>query len=391
MSPQAPNAVLATISDEIARLGPIRFDRFMELALYGTGGFYDRPRIGSEPVADFVTSPHVHPVFAQLVAEAIRGLHDAMGGPERFDLVEVGAGDGTLLRRLLPEIAELEPSVAAVERSPGARRALAGIDGVTVHGSMFPSSAPAIVLAHELLDNLPFRRIRTTDDGPRDVFVGLERDRLVEVLEPVADPADVGQLMAEPAGEAIVPVGGRSFVLEALAGPAPRALLAIDYGSDTGAGGPAHGYAEHRLVEDLLLAPGDNDITAGVDFGLLAAAVRSGGHLAFPTVTQSGALVALGLEDWLLTELERQGDQLNTGRGAAAVGTWGGRSRALLLADPAGLGRFRWFVAATAGVAEPAWLRRARGVDRSPADDSSSAHRDPGSALGDGPQPSSSR
>jgi len=362
MSPSAPGAAFATIADEIGRLGPMRFDRFMELALYGPGGFYDRPRIGPGPAGDFVTSPHVHPVFAEMVAEAVRGMHEAMGGPDPFDLIEVGAGDGTLLRRLLPELADLGPRVTAAERSPGARRALSEIEGVSmsVHDSMPPASSPAIVLAHELLDNLPFRRIRTTENGPRDVCVGLRDDRLVEVLEPVDDPADLGELTHDRAGEAIVPIGAASFVLEALAGPAPRALLAIDYGSRRGAGGPAHGYAAHRLVEDLLLAPGATDITAGVDFGFLAGAVRARGHLAFPTATQREALIALGLEAWLITELERQRDQLNTGRGAAAVRTWGGRSRAMMLAEPAGLGRFLWFVAATRGVAEPAWLLRAR-------------------------------
>lgn len=362
MTAQAPSTAFATIAGEIGRLGPMRFDRYMELALYGPDGFYDRPRIGSGHAGDFVTSPHVHPVFAQMVAEAVRGLHDAMAGPDRFDLIEVGAGDGTLLRRLVPEIADLEPRVTAVERSPGARRALAEIEGVALHDSMPSPSDPAIVLAHELLDNLPFRRIRTTDDGPHDVCVGLEGDRLVEVLEPVGDPGDLGGLTADAAGEAIVPIGAASFVLEALAGPAPRALLAIDYGSDRGAGGPAHGYAAHRPVEDLLLTPGATDITAGVDFGFLAAAARAGGHLAFPTVTQREALIALGLEAWLLTELERQQDQLNTGRGAAAVRTWGGRSRAIMLADPAGLGRFLWFVAGTHGVAEPGWLVSARSL-----------------------------
>jgi SAM-dependent MidA family methyltransferase len=294
-----------------------------------------------------------------------------MGGPGRFDLIEVGSGDGTLLRTSLPEIADLEPHVIAVERSGGARRALAEIDGVTVLDSMPTSTAPAIVLAHELLDNLPFRRIRATNRAPREVCVGLDGDLLVEGLEPVDDPA-LEELTPGAGGEAIVPTGAASFVLDALAGPTPRALLAIDYGSDAGAGGPAHGYAANRLVEDLLAAPGANDITAGVDFGFLAASVRTAGRLAFPTVSQRRALVALGFDAWLFTQLERQRDQLNTGRGGAAVGTWGGRSRAAMLVDPAGLGRFRWFVAGTDGVAEPAWLRQA--LDRpEPGDEWSSA------------------
>jgi SAM-dependent MidA family methyltransferase len=333
----------------------VRFDRFMELALYAPGGYYEEPPVGAGPAGDFVTSPHVHPVFAQLVAEAVAGLYEAMGRPEAIDLIEAGAGDGTLLRAMVPELAHLPMRVAAVERSPGARRALEAIDGLTVLETMPAPGAPAVIVAHELLDNLPFRRVRSTDDGPREVHVGIEGDRFVEVLVPVDDveaPADDG--------EWVVPTGAAVFVTEALAGPGPRALLAIDYGADHGAGGPAHGYAAHRVVEDLLAAPGTTDITAGVDFGFLARAASADGLQAFPTVSQHDALAALGLEDWLHTQLERQQDELNTGRGAGAVRTWGGRSRAVMLADPAGLGRFRWFVATTPDVAEPAWLAAAR-------------------------------
>jgi NADH dehydrogenase [ubiquinone] 1 alpha subcomplex assembly factor 7 len=352
MSDAPPNEIARTIAEEIGLLGPMRFDRYMELALYSLGGYYDDPPIGAGPAGDFVTSPHVHPVFAQLLAEAIRDLHEAMGRPEDAELIEVGAGDGTLLRALGPELADLPFGVTAVERSPGARAALATIDGVTVRNTMPSAGAPTMLLAHELLDNLPFRRVRATEDGPREVYVGTGPDGLVEVLRPTDLEA------AED--ETIVPTGAASFVVDALEGAPPRVMLAIDYGSDRGAGGPAHGYASHRIVEDLLAAPGATDITAGVDFGHLAAAARANQLQSFPSVSQHDALSALGLEDWLHTELEHQQDQLNSGRGADAVRTWGGRSRAMMLADPAGLGRFRWFVAATHDVVEPMFLRVAR-------------------------------
>jgi SAM-dependent MidA family methyltransferase len=357
--PRPTGSVASAITEEIERLGPMRFDRYMELALYAPGGFYDDPPIGAGPAGDFVTSPHVHPVFAQLVAEAIRGVLEAMGAAAEAEFIEIGAGDGTLMQALLPEIGDLGLRITAVERSSGARAALAAIDGLEVAQSMPATSSPVMVLAHELADNLPFRRQRATPDGIVEVHVGLGDGGLVEVLEPVSDDLQL-PLGLEEGQEAIVPTGAASFIIEALTGAPPRALLLIDYGTDRGAGGPAHGYAGHRVVEDLLAAPGETDITAGVDFGFLADAARANGLQPFPTVSQHEALTVLGLETWLHTELERQQDLLRTGRGADAVRAWGGRSRATMLADPAGLGRFRWFVVTTPNVAEPAWLRAAR-------------------------------
>jgi len=83
------------------------------------------------------------------------------------------------------------------------------------------------------------------------------------------------------------------------------------------------------------------------------------GLVAFPTVTQRDALVALGLGDWLRDELGRQRTRLDAGEGREAVAAWSGRSQATLLADPGGLGRLRWLLLATPDLDRPRWLERA--------------------------------
>jgi NADH dehydrogenase [ubiquinone] 1 alpha subcomplex assembly factor 7 len=356
MSRPVFDAVAALIGER----GPITFADYMDLALYGPGGYYEQPPVG--PRGDFVTSPHVHPVFGTFVADAVRAIWDGLGRPDPFHLIEPGAGDGTLLRQLLDELDDLPVRAIAVERSSGAREILGTIDGVTVLEHL-PADGAGVVVAHELLDNLAFRRVRGTEDGPREVRITLADGALAEVLTKVDDgPGMSGSAADDPAPgeEALIPTGAVAFVLRALNSPDPRALLAIDYGTEHGAGGDVHGYRHHRVVDDLLGDPGETDITAGVDFGLLRVAVNAAGHRAFPTVSQREALTALGFEPWLLTQLERQGDLLNTGRGGDAVRTWGGRSRAVMLIDPAGLGRFRWFLATNVDIAEPPWLSDAR-------------------------------
>jgi SAM-dependent MidA family methyltransferase len=205
-----------------------------------------------------------------------------------------------------------------------------------------------VVLAHELLDNLPFRWVR----GGREVRVGLDGDRLIEVEAPL-DP----ELSSMSDGETTVPTGAIEFVGQVFA-CGPRYLLAIDYGQDGGVTGGPHGYRSHLEVDDLLSEPGRSDITSGVDFATVARAARNAGATVWPTITQSDALRALGFEAWIASELERQRDLLGTGRGSQAVRVWGGRSRATMLVDPAGLGRFRWFLAASPGLTTPSWWPR---------------------------------
>src|SRR4029453_9181812 len=112
-----------------------------------------------------------------------------------------------------------------------------------------------------------------------------------------------------------------------------------DYGDVGAVTGAPHGYRSHLEVADVLAEPGANDITAGVDFAAVTRAAHEAGAPPLPTVTQTDALRALGFEAWIATQLERQRDLLGIGRGSAAARAWGGRSRASMLIDPAGLGR----------------------------------------------------
>lgn len=332
----------AAIRQQIRERGPITFAEYMELALYGPGGYYERPPVG--PSGDFVTSPHVHPVFGAMLGDAVREMFEALGRPAPLRIAEVGAGDGTLAAQLRVALADLDVDYEAVDVSAGARSALASIDGV--HTGAELTGQPHVVVANELLDNLPFRRLR----GDREIRVGLEGDRFVDVETPWdGEPGSAN-------GETIVPVGAFAFI-ERLASTLTHGYaLLIDYGGVGSSGGDIHGYRDHRVVEDVLADPGSSDVTAGVDFALIARHAEECGLVSFPSVTQRDALLALGFEEWLRGELERQTALLNEREGIEAVRTWSGRSRATLLVDPSALGRLRWLPLASPGLPSPPWL-----------------------------------
>jgi SAM-dependent MidA family methyltransferase len=330
------------IRDAIRARGPLPFDAYMALALYGPGGFYEEPPVG--PRGDFVTSPHVHPVFGAFVAEAIRRLAADLGHPSPLRIAEVGAGDGTLARQVLAGLADLKVAYTAVEISRGARRRLGAIEGVLVTDRL---DGPAhVVLANELLDNLPFRRIR----GELEVRVALDGERFVEIEVPwTGEPAPRDE-------ERIVPDGIRAFVGSLAGVLAPGYAVLIDYGAVGSAGGDVHGYREHHLVEDPLDAPGLTDITVGVDFADVVSTAREHGLDTHGPISQRAALVGLGYEAWARAELHRQGELLDAREGIEAVRAWSGRSAASLLVDPAALGRLRWIVLASEGLPPPAWV-----------------------------------
>jgi SAM-dependent MidA family methyltransferase len=344
------------VRDAIEANGPITFSTFMEMALYGPGGFYDRPRVGVD--LDFVTSPHVHPVFGELLAAGLRQLHALLGHPEPLRIVEAGAGDGTLARQVLASLNDVRVEYRAVEIASPARTELERLLGPGFVSSDLRGPAD-VVVANELLDNLPFRVVR---DG-REVRVGARDEGLTEVLAPLDD--ELGRYARDGAvDDLVVPVGAFAFI-DRLGAVLERGYaILIDYGGEGASGGPVHGYRAHALVADVLASPGDVDITAGVDVSMIRERARSAGLHAFAAVTQQQVLRALGFEAWSLEELARQGDQLAIRDGMGAVRTWSGRSRASLLVDPGALGRLRWQVLASDGLPEPDWLAAARAAAR---------------------------
>src|SRR2546426_11696494 len=115
------------VAERVHRVGPIRFDEFMELALYHPDlGFYSRGR-GAGRAADFLTSPSLGPLFGAVIARALDDWWDELGNPDPFTLVEAAAGDGSLARDVL----RAEPRCARalryllVEQSPVLRAAQA--------------------------------------------------------------------------------------------------------------------------------------------------------------------------------------------------------------------------------------------------------------------------
>jgi NADH dehydrogenase [ubiquinone] 1 alpha subcomplex assembly factor 7 len=299
------------------------------------------------------------------VGIALEELWAVLGRPRPLRLVDMGAGDGTLASELVAGFARggVDVEYTAIELGAKARERLAAI---TTHVATRLADVerldPGVLIANELLDNLPFRRVRRRGDALVEVRVGLDGDRLVEVEAPGGVELSWMAPDLEDGTETVIPTGAFAFVDELAQTLRRGYAVLIDYGSDGSRAGEVHGYRGHRIVEDVLADPGSTDVTAGVDLRALADRAGAAGLVSLGTVSQEAALRALGFEEWMRGELDRQGELLNAGKGSEATRTWQGRHRARMLVDPSGLGRLRWLVLATPDLPEPGWMGRARGT-----------------------------
>ncbi|MGH2739417.1 MAG: SAM-dependent methyltransferase [Actinomycetota bacterium] len=349
-----------SLIERIGATGPITFAEFMEAALYDPeDGFYARPPVGEH--GHFVTSPHVSVAFAALIARQLAEVWDILGHPRRLPIVEVGAGDGTLAGQLL-EAAARVPDLAraisylAVERSPGARRALQARGIATADSLEAVAPMTGCVVANELLDNLPFHRLRRSNDRVVEVRVGAHENHLVEVE---TDPSptlleDLNGSLQEGT-EQPVSLGMRSLVADIGRALARGYAFFFDYGFAWGESpGPVHAYRDQRALPEILEDPGSRDLTAGVDLAAVARAAEDAGLTVWGPVSQRNALLALGYRSWALALGDRRGEAQAAGNWREANRIFAEQSKASILVDEAKLGGLRLIALATPDLPAPA-------------------------------------
>ena len=346
--------------DRIRSTGPITFAEFMEVGLYDPAeGFYALPPVGE--AGHFVTSPHVSPAFGALLARQVGQAWDLLGQPDRFTVLEVGAGDGTLARQILEGVA-LVPELAAavryvaVERSEGARKALGEVD-VQVHGSLEETEPfTGCLVANEVLDNVPFRRVRGREAGAAEVLVGEEDGRLVEVEVDAPDElVDLLPRALEPGEEWPVSPAALAFIDDVARVLRRGYGFLFDYGFAEGERpGPVHAYRDHRVLVDVLDEPGSRDVTAAVDLGAVASRARAGGLQVWGPLSQRSALLGLGLRTWMQGLRSRQTEASLGQRWREVPRLYSERQRASILIDPDKLGGLQVLVVGTEGLPPPA-------------------------------------
>ncbi|MBI4462129.1 MAG: SAM-dependent methyltransferase [Acidobacteria bacterium] len=303
--------------DRIRRDGCITFAAFMKACLYDSEhGYYSRQR--AKAVEDYYTSPEVHSIFGRLLARQFHEMWELLGCPAQFDLVEFGAGNGTLAASVLGWIEQNSPQLARatrvvlVERSDSLRaqgeKNLERGTSLPIRwmGRLPSGSFTGCFYSNEFVDALPVHRVVQRAGGLREIFVAARGDELVteegelsspalaDYLARYATPLAIGQeaevnLLALPWLEKVARELSRGF------------LLTIDYGhvaaelySVVRPAGTLLAYRAHRVSEDVLAWPGAQDLTAHVNFTALIEHGRRIGLLPLGFTSQAKFLLALG-------------------------------------------------------------------------------------------------
>lgn len=323
-------------------------------------GFFATGPLRSTKGGDFLTSPEVSPWFGATLARYVSDRLHAVTGAAR--LVEVGAGSGSLLNSMLDQLGGGVPvHVTAVEASPAARSALSCLSGVTSVVATLAETGRGwrgVVVANELIDNLPVALAVRTGTGWQERWVGEEHGELTLVAAAARDDvAAWADAYAGAVGEGAlveVQLAAGQWIEDALDRLDAGALVVIDYGGTTEeleprrTLGTLRTYRSHHLGPDPLTAPGETDVTVDVQFTALAdAAERSGARVALHR--QDDFLTEWGLRDELRSLRRRELALARDGDSMARLAIRSEIKDAETLLHPRGLGDFRVLTAEVDG------------------------------------------
>ena len=330
------------IVQEIREGGPIPFSRYMEMCLYDREqGYYSRNVEQFGKAGDFYTSSDVHAVFGRLLARQFDEMWRVLGSPPQIEILELGPGRGLFARDVLdwsekkfPEFfsalryrlaerssalrerlqatlerhfaagnASLVMSSVAAERQKSAAHGVGrGLEGFSPLGfeRILAPEVPLIVFANEFFDALPVEVI-----SPQGQLRIAEKDgRFIETwVPPSSDDLEyLDRYSVHPEdGERVETAGIAQNYMTQLSASIQRGfLIAIDYGytrAEQLAGrhrDTLMTYRQHSARPNPYEAPGEQDITAHVNFTALAAAAEQQGMQVQPLRTQSQFLMGIG-------------------------------------------------------------------------------------------------
>ena len=313
------NLLRQKIEQEIRERGPIPFSRYMELCLYHRDlGFYSRNVQQFGKAGDFYTSSDVHAVFGRLLARQFDEMWRALNSPANIELLELGPGRGLFAQDVLDWSQKKFPDFfhalryILVESSPALRERIketlgdhlesgrADLGDLDALDKASSRNIPTIVFANEFFDALPVEILGTKGSLRIDIRDGRFTETWAQPSSEELEFLDRYSVHPELDERIEAPLVAQRFMERIATGIQRGFVLAIDYGytrEEQLAGrhrGTLKALRQHSISADPYEAPGEQDITADVNFTALAAAAEKYGMLAQKLITQSQFLMGIG-------------------------------------------------------------------------------------------------
>lgn len=298
--------------------GAIGFDSFMDMALYHpVSGYYRSGSVIFGEHGDFITAPETSDLFGYCLA---RQCAEIIGPND--SILEFGAGNGLLATQVLFELARLDslPNKYIIlelsgqliqEQKDTILKVLPELYGCVEWLSELPENFSGVVIANEVLDAMPAKRVCYSKGNYYEMCVGFDKGLFhwkmnnkpfESPLAPLPSQCVEGyttevnqQAMAWVNSLYQIMTSGVVFIID-------YGMPRSEYHHEQRTDGTLRCYHQHKAGDNPFVNVGQQDITTSVNFSDIAEHAVESGFTIAGYCTQAMFLISLEIDQYLLNE-----------------------------------------------------------------------------------------
>lgn len=261
----------------------ISYADFIGAALYHPEfGYYmkEQQKIGRQ--GDFITTSNISDVYGRLMAKWFSFVCGENHLP--FAFCEIGAGNGRFAQAFLQEWTETVNTpleYIIIETSPYHRKLQKKLLK-PYHSVLYMESLndligfEGMIFSNELFDALPVHVIEKEKEELFEIMIGIKNEQLVEQKVPLIN-RDIlsflheNQLNLRDRQRIEIPLAMNELLQQISMSLTKGVVVTADYGytkeewlDPRRAMGSLRGYYQHKMIDDVLLNPGEMDITTHI-------------------------------------------------------------------------------------------------------------------------------
>ncbi len=306
--------IVEILKNSILKHGALSLADYMQICLtHPKHGYYIKNEaIGAK--GDFTTSPEISQMFGELIGLWIAQVWIDHQKPEKFSLVELGPGKGTLMADILRATRMIEGfhnalELILIEISPFLKsmqkKALKGFPAKWKTETKALPDQPTIIIANEFFDALPINQFKRKSDSWMEVMVNLKglsgsdsNEFCFQLMHPGKEI--LFNLENEELDEGCMIEVSKTtqdivcYISKHIQKNSGAALI-IDYGKEGNIGNTLQAVSKHRYSNPLS-SPGQKDLTSFVDFRAIKTKALESGVVVTNLADQGDFLKNLGIE-----------------------------------------------------------------------------------------------
>ena len=295
---------------KISKPTSLPLDKFIEWALYdkNSGYYIKKNPFGKE--GDFITAPNITRLFSEIISIWAITFWESIGSPKKFNLIELGAGNGEMMRVITETLKNFPECYNACnfmihEKSNfllnQQKKNLDAEKISWIKDIKKINSYPTLFLANEFFDAIPIKQFFKKKEGWVERFVELKNSKKAEFKEQKINITKLEQSLnfEISKNQKIIEYSPETFkYLKSICEIIQRnggGMLIIDYGYLSSKMQETLQAVNNHKYSDVLENIGDSDITYNISFNLFQKFISQFYNLDSIVTNQKKFLTSMGI------------------------------------------------------------------------------------------------